>query len=121
MVSKKIRGAQKKVEEFHFEQRKNLLEYDEVMDTQRKRIYGKRNEILRDRNCRIEIMTMIHDQIEAAVDRYLGAAYGAESFADIGVRGFQELGGANHRNRGRLLIARDLNARGGDHHLLNTG
>jgi len=83
MVSKRIQAAQKKVEEYHFDQRKNLLEYDEVMDTQRKRVYGKRNDILRDRNCKIELVEMIHDQIEAAVDRYLGSMYGAESFAEF--------------------------------------
>ena len=37
MVSRRIEAAQKKVEERNFEVRKNLLEYDEVMDEQRKR------------------------------------------------------------------------------------
>ncbi len=39
MVSRRIEGAQKKVEERNFDSRKNLLEYDEVMDEQRKRVY----------------------------------------------------------------------------------
>ena len=42
MVSRRVEGAQKKVEERNFEIRKNLLEYDEVMDEQRKRVYGYR-------------------------------------------------------------------------------
>ena len=46
MVSRRIEAAQKKVEERHFEARKNLLEYDEVMDEQRKRVYGFRQRIL---------------------------------------------------------------------------
>ncbi len=46
MVSRRIEAAQKKVEERNFDIRKNLLEYDEVMDHQRKRIYGYRQEIL---------------------------------------------------------------------------
>ena len=46
MVTRRIEKAQKKVEEYHFDQRKNLLEYDEVMDLQRKRVYGARQEIL---------------------------------------------------------------------------
>ncbi len=83
MVSKRIEAAQKKVEEYHFDQRKNLLEYDEVMDTQRKRVYGKRNEILRDRNCKIELLIMIDDQVQGAVDRFLNEEYGAESFAEF--------------------------------------
>jgi preprotein translocase subunit SecA len=46
MVSRGIEKAQKRVEDRNFEIRKNLLEYDEVMDTQRKTIYGKRQEVL---------------------------------------------------------------------------
>src|SRR5213078_1445092 len=46
MVSRRIEAAQKKVEERNFDIRKNLLEYDEVMDHQRKRVYGYRQEIL---------------------------------------------------------------------------
>ncbi|MGQ0551843.1 MAG: preprotein translocase subunit SecA [Planctomycetota bacterium] len=46
MVSRGIERAQKRVEARNFEIRKNLLEYDEVMDTQRKTIYGKRQEVL---------------------------------------------------------------------------
>jgi preprotein translocase subunit SecA len=83
MVSKRIQAAQKKVEEYHFDQRKNLLEYDEVMDTQRKRVYGKRNQILHDRNCKIEILEMIDAQVASAVDRFLNDDYGAESFAEF--------------------------------------
>src|SRR5262249_19534328 len=44
MVSRRIEAAQKKVEERNFDIRKNLLEYDEVMDHQRKRVYGYRQE-----------------------------------------------------------------------------
>jgi preprotein translocase subunit SecA len=83
MVSKRIEAAQKKVEEYHFDQRKNLLDYDEVMDTQRKRVYGKRNEILNDRNCKIELLVMIDDQVQGAVDRFLTDEYGADSFAEF--------------------------------------
>ena len=46
MVSKAITRAQKKVEAYNFEIRKNLLEYDEVMDLQRKEVYGLRQSIL---------------------------------------------------------------------------
>ena len=46
MVSRRIEGAQKKVEERNFDIRKNLLEYDEVMDEQRKRVYSFRQRLL---------------------------------------------------------------------------
>ena len=51
--SRRIEAAQKKVEERNFDIRKNLLEYDEVMDHQRKRVYGYRQEILDGDNCKI--------------------------------------------------------------------
>ena len=46
MVSRSIERAQRKVEQFNFEMRKNVLQYDEVMDQQRKVIYGMRQKVL---------------------------------------------------------------------------
>ena len=46
LVSKVITAAQQQVESMHFASRKNVLEYDDVMDLQRKAIYGERNAIL---------------------------------------------------------------------------
>jgi preprotein translocase subunit SecA len=83
MVSRRIQAAQKKVEEYHFESRKNLLEYDEVMDTQRKRTYGKRQEILNDANCKAMLLEMIEEQVDSAVHRFLNPDYGAESFREF--------------------------------------
>src|SRR5262249_19544059 len=73
----------KKVEERHFDSRKHLLEYDEVMDTQRKRVYGYRQEILDGANCKVRILGMLDEQINLAVDRFLDGDYGAASFAEF--------------------------------------
>ncbi|MFO0788724.1 MAG: SEC-C metal-binding domain-containing protein [Pirellulales bacterium] len=81
MVSRRIEGAQKKVEERNFEVRKNLLEYDEVMDEQRKRVYGYRQRILDGINCRDLITEMIDRQVDEAFERILAPTYGAETFA----------------------------------------
>ncbi len=81
MVSRRIEGAQKKVEERHFESRKNLLEYDEVMDEQRKRVYGFRQEILDGINCKVKILEMIEEQIGRHLDDFLDKDYGAATFA----------------------------------------
>ena len=83
MVSRRIESAQKKVEERNFDIRKNLLEYDEVMDHQRKRVYGYRQEILDGANCKIRILDMIEEQVGAALDRYLDDQYGPASFAEL--------------------------------------
>src|SRR6185369_2496383 len=81
MVSRRIEGAQKKVEERNFEIRKNLLEYDEVMDEQRKRVYSYRQRILDGVNCRDLITEMIGDEVDAHIEQYLEPTYGTDSFA----------------------------------------
>ena len=81
MVSRRVEGAQKKVEERNFEVRKNLLEYDEVMDEQRKRVYGYRQNILDGANCKQLILKMIDEQIDHYLNQFLDKDYGAETFA----------------------------------------
>ena len=83
MVSRRIESAQKKVEERNFDIRKNLLEYDEVMDHQRKRVYGYRQEILEGASCRLRILEMIDTQINLALERFLDDDYGPATFAEF--------------------------------------
>ena len=80
MVSRRIEGAQKKVEERNFEIRKNLLEYDEVMDEQRKRVYGYRQNILNGANCKQLILEMMDQQIDHYLGQFLDKDYGTETF-----------------------------------------
>ena len=82
MVSRRIEGAQKKVEERNFDSRKNLLEYDEVMDEQRKRVYSFRQRLLDGEPAKDGILDMIDAQIKEAADRFLADDYGAASFAE---------------------------------------
>lgn len=82
MVTRRIEAAQKKVEERHFEGRKHLLEYDEVMDEQRKRVYGYRQKILDGANCRDLILDAIHEQVEHHLAAYLHRDFGVETFAE---------------------------------------
>ena len=67
MVSRAIEKAQKKVESYHFEIRKNLLEYDEVMDRQRHLIYEHRQEALEDGDLEERIQMMFEEVVDAAV------------------------------------------------------
>ncbi len=82
MITRRIEGAQKKVEERNFEIRKHLLEYDEVMDEQRKRVYGYRQAILEGVNCKQLILDMIDQQITHHVDRFMDKDYGTSAFAE---------------------------------------
>ena len=81
MVSRRIDGAQKKREEYNFEIRKSLLEYDEVMDEQRKRIYSFRQNILDGVSCREIVLDMITEQVDANLNSILAPMFGAESFS----------------------------------------
>jgi preprotein translocase subunit SecA len=81
MVSRRIEAAQKKVEERNFDIRKNLLEYDEVMDEQRKRVYGYRQRILNGANCKELILEMVDQQIDHYLDIFLDRHYGHDTFA----------------------------------------
>jgi preprotein translocase subunit SecA len=82
MVSRRIEGAQKKVEERNFDARKNLLEYDEVMDEQRKRVYSFRQRLLDGMPAKDAILEMIDNQIRDAANRFLADDYGPASFAE---------------------------------------
>jgi len=81
MVTRRVEAAQKKVEERNFEVRKNLLEYDEVMDEQRKRVYGFRQRILDGEPCRDLILEMVDRQIEQNIGTFLDRDYGPQTYA----------------------------------------
>jgi preprotein translocase subunit SecA len=72
MVTRGIERAQKKVEQRNFEVRKNLLEYDEVMDKQRKTIYALRQEVLEGIELKERILDMCSSVIDRTMDVYLG-------------------------------------------------
>lgn len=71
MVSKAIENAQKKVEMYHFGIRKNILDYDEVMNSQRKIIYEQRRKILEGDNLRPVVEEMIERNMEDLMYRYV--------------------------------------------------
>ena len=81
MVTSRIEGAQKKVEERYFEVRKNLLEYDEVMDEQRKRVYSYRQNVLEGTDCRALILDMIEKQLARWTKHFLSPNYRWETVA----------------------------------------
>lgn len=67
-LTKAIEQAQKKVEAYHFEIRKHLLEYDDVMNKQRETIYSQRKEILKSPSIRDWIISMIEEVAEELVE-----------------------------------------------------
>ena len=81
MVTKQIEKAQKKVEERHFDSRKNLLEYDEVMDFQRKAVYSYRQRILDGASCREIMLDMMRRLVEKSVETFLSPKYPFETLS----------------------------------------
>jgi preprotein translocase subunit SecA len=81
LVTRRIAAAQKKVEERNYEIRKSLLDYDEVMDEQRKRVYRYRQNLLDGHSSRNMLLGLIRGQIDKFVETFLDSNYGVESFA----------------------------------------
>ncbi len=81
-ISKGILRAQKKVEERNYLARKNLLEYDDVMDRQRTTFYGMRQQVLEGRDVPGVIWGMIGDAINDAVDKFITQDYIAATVAE---------------------------------------
>lgn len=75
MVSKSIERAQKKVEENNFGIRKRLLEYDDVMNAQRKAIYKKRRNALFGDRLSVDVSNMFYDVIEGLVNTHQGGSF----------------------------------------------
>jgi preprotein translocase subunit SecA len=71
MVTKSIERAQKKVEENNFGVRKRLLEYDDVMNSQREVIYKRRYHALMGERLSVDVLNMIHDTTSALVEEGL--------------------------------------------------
>jgi len=83
MLSKSIGGAQRKVEERNFQIRKNILEYDEVMEYQRQDFYGMRQRVLEGRDLRGLIFSFVEQAAIDAVNRFLDKDFRAESVAQF--------------------------------------
>lgn len=72
MLSGAIEGAQKKVESRNFAIRKNVLQYDDVLNTQREVIYKQRRDVLEGRDLKDSILNMVDSVIETTVRGVLG-------------------------------------------------
>jgi preprotein translocase subunit SecA len=81
MISKSIERAQKKVEENNFGIRKRLLEYDDVMNSQREVIYKKRRHALFGERLEVDLLNMMYDSVEELVNEY----YGTDQFEDFNI------------------------------------
>ena len=117
LVTRSIRKAQKNVEQRNFEVRKHLLEYDDVMNSQRKEIYRMRREALGGADQREYILQKTSEILDWQIDTHLSAERSAEEWdveefgrqvehvfgLRIGEEGIEPVKGGMDAARGRLL------------------
>jgi preprotein translocase subunit SecA len=80
IISRSLEGAQKKVEGFHFDQRKSVVQYDDVMNRHRKATYAMRREILRAQDISKRITIFIEEEAHALA---ISALVTSDQFEDI--------------------------------------
>jgi len=71
MISKTLENAQIKVEAFHFDMRKHLVDYDDVINTQRDIIYKERSKVLSGINIKENILEMVEKEVSQTIDNYV--------------------------------------------------
>jgi preprotein translocase subunit SecA len=82
MLTRAVEKAQRKVEERNFQIRKQILEYDEPMEYQRRTFYGMRQPLLEHRNVRATVVEFIEEAVRDAAHRYLGPEYVATCISE---------------------------------------
>ncbi len=85
MVSKSIEGAQKKVEAHHFDMRKHVLQYDDVLNTQREVIYRERRRILEHADLKENIESMLEEHLDIALAAQIDPALPPEAWQESGL------------------------------------
>ena len=80
MVTRAIEQAQQRVESHNFDIRKNVVEYDDVMNTHRDVIYKERDKVLNGESMRDTIMTLLEDEIEGLGATHLQSPPDMEAF-----------------------------------------
>ena len=80
LISKQIQSAQKKVETFHFDIRKSVLEYDDVMNIQREKFYRQRRKVLNGTDLQGDIYYMIEREVDRLLRSYISPEQKVEEY-----------------------------------------
>ena len=91
MISKSIENAQVKVEAYHFDIRKHLVDYDDVVNTHRDVIYGERDKILSGADLKANLQLMVDQEIQQILDGYLAEVAPGNWDADSMLREVQAI------------------------------
>ncbi|TMK31304.1 MAG: preprotein translocase subunit SecA [Actinobacteria bacterium] len=92
MVTRAVESAQRQIEELNFERRKNILKYDDVMNTQRQVIYSEREKILNGADFKEQALDFVTEVVEGTVSQWIGDKTFAEEWdLDALLAGLTEL------------------------------
>ena len=80
LITRQIQSAQKKVETYHFDIRKSVLEYDDVMNIQREKFYAQRRKVLRGKNLNEDIQFMIEREVDRILRSYIAPDMHVEDY-----------------------------------------
>ena len=80
LITRQIQSAQKKVETYHFDIRKSVLEYDDVMNIQREKFYAQRRKVLRGKNLNEDIQFMIEREVDRILKSYIAPDMHVEDY-----------------------------------------
>ncbi len=80
LITKRIESAQKKVETFHFDMRKSVLEYDDVMNIQREKFYRQRRRVLAGKGLQDDIHYMMEREVDRLMKSYISPEQKVEEY-----------------------------------------
>ena len=80
LITKQIQSAQKKVETYHFDIRKSVLEYDDVMNIQREKFYAQRRKVLSGQSLSEDVYFMIEREIDRLLRGYISPEQHVEEY-----------------------------------------
>jgi preprotein translocase subunit SecA len=83
LVNRSIESAQVRVEGYHFDIRKHLVEYDDVVNTQRELVYNERRKILSGADLKANILSMVKEEIQGIVVAYTGNGNDREAMRNL--------------------------------------
>ena len=86
LLTKQIESAQKRVEAYNFDIRKNVLQYDDVMNRQREIIYGQRRKVLMGEDIRDNIQEMVKECVQIRCAQFCPSALPAAEWDKAGLR-----------------------------------
>jgi len=111
MLSKSTEKAQKKVEEINFGSRKRLLEYDDIMNSQREAIYSKRRNALSGERIEIDVVNMMQDLAFIYAEKVSEMSY--EEFVDTIKSSLSvDLAAEEHKSLSDLFLSRETFTKG---------